>query len=212
MANPPYSIKAWDRKSFENDPYGRNLWGTPPQGCADFAFEQHIQKSLNDKNGRSISLWPQGMLDRNSESHIRENFIKSDRIEAVIGLGRNLFYNSGMESCLIVTRTNKSKKNKSKILFINASDLVKKEKTISYLEPEHISTIYSAFKNCNEILGLAKLIDISEVLKNNSSLNINLYVNRYETLNEDSFEGDFENWTQKGIELNESMSLLFKTI
>ena len=54
-----------------------------------------------------------------------------------------------MESCLIVTRTNKSKKNKSKILFINASDLVKKEKTLSYLEPEHISTIYSAFNTDN---------------------------------------------------------------
>lgn len=44
LANPPYSIKSWDRKSFENDPYGRNLWGTPPQGCADYAFQQHIQK------------------------------------------------------------------------------------------------------------------------------------------------------------------------
>ena len=42
LANPPYSIKAWDRKSFENDPYGRNIWGTPPQGCADYAFQQHI--------------------------------------------------------------------------------------------------------------------------------------------------------------------------
>ena len=33
LANPPYSIKSWDRKSFENDPFGRNIWGTPPQGC-----------------------------------------------------------------------------------------------------------------------------------------------------------------------------------
>ena len=212
LANPPYSIKAWDQKSFTNDPYGRNLWGTPPQGCADFAFEQHIQKSLNDINGRSISLWPQGLLDRNSEAVIRENFIKSDRIEAVIGLGRNLFYNSGMESCLIVTKTNKAKKNKSKILFINASDLVKKEKTISYLEPDHISKIYSAYINCDDILGLAKLIDNSEVLKNNSSLNINLYVNKYDTINVNSFSVVFEEWNKAGIELNESMSVFFKTL
>lgn len=212
LANPPYSIKAWDQKSFTNDPYGRNLWGTPPQGCADFAFEQHIQKSLNDLNGRSISLWPQGLLDRNSEAVIRENFIKSDRIEAVIGLGRNLFYNSGMESCLIVTKTNKAKKNKSKILFINASDLVKKEKTISYLEPDHISKIYSAYINCDDVLGLAKLIDNSEVLKNNSSLNINLYVNKYDTINVNSFSVIFEEWNKAGIELNESMSVFFKTL
>jgi type I restriction enzyme M protein len=29
LANPPYSIKAWDRTAFESDPWGRNLWGTP---------------------------------------------------------------------------------------------------------------------------------------------------------------------------------------
>ncbi|MBT4713854.1 MAG: SAM-dependent DNA methyltransferase, partial [Candidatus Marinimicrobia bacterium] len=66
LANPPYSIKAWDRKSFESDPYGRNLWGTPPQGSADYAFQQHIQKSLNTQNGRSITLWPHGILFRES--------------------------------------------------------------------------------------------------------------------------------------------------
>lgn len=26
----------------KNDPYERNLWGAPPQGCADYAFQQHI--------------------------------------------------------------------------------------------------------------------------------------------------------------------------
>ena len=56
LANPPYSIKAWDRKGFENDPYGRNLWGTPSQGCADYAFQQHIHKSLDKANGRFAIL------------------------------------------------------------------------------------------------------------------------------------------------------------
>ena len=72
LANPPYSIKSWDKKAFENDPYGRNLWGTPPQGCADYAFQQHIQKSLNTENGRSISLWPHGILFRDSEAKCEE--------------------------------------------------------------------------------------------------------------------------------------------
>lgn len=30
LANPPYSIKSWNRSKFESDPFGRNLWGTPP--------------------------------------------------------------------------------------------------------------------------------------------------------------------------------------
>jgi len=70
LANPPYSIKAWDQNTFKNDPFGRNLWGTPPQGCADFAFQQHIQKSLDQNNGRSITLWPHGILFREAEAGI----------------------------------------------------------------------------------------------------------------------------------------------
>ncbi len=212
LANPPYSIKAWDRKSFETDAYGRNLWGTPPQGCADYAFEQHIQSSLDTKNGRSICLWPQGMLDRNSEEEIRKQYIVSDRLEAVIGLGRNLFYNSGMESCLLISNTNKSENRKGKVLFINASDLVKKEKTISYLLDEHISKIYEAYRKFGNIIGLSKAVDISEILKNRSSLNINLYVNKYANSETTDFEEVLSNWENSGTELKNSMNSLFKNL
>ncbi len=211
LANPPYSIKAWDRKGFENDPWGRNLWGTPPQGCADYAFEQHIQKSLNENNGRSICLWPQGMLDRNSEESIRENFLKSDRLEAVIGLGRNLFYNSGMESCLLISKTNKPQERKNKILFINAYDLVKKEKTMSFLDENHINTIFNSYKSFSEIEGLSKVVDLNEVLNNRSSLNINLYVNKYKAL-EQSLEDSYNTWLTTGNDLKVSMNKLFEDL
>ena len=45
--------------------------GTPPQGCADYAFQQHIQTSLDVDNGRSISLWPHGVLFRDNETNMR---------------------------------------------------------------------------------------------------------------------------------------------
>ena len=102
MANPPYSVKKWSQKKFINDPYGRNQWGTPPQGCADYAFQQHIIKSLKPKTGRSVTLWPHGVLFRDSEEAMRIKMIKEDLVEAVIGLGKNLFYNSSMESCLLL--------------------------------------------------------------------------------------------------------------
>ena len=38
LANPPYSIKTWNRDAFMNDKWGRNFLGTPPQGRADYAF------------------------------------------------------------------------------------------------------------------------------------------------------------------------------
>jgi type I restriction enzyme M protein len=49
LANPPYSIKKWDRAKWEADPYGRNTLGTPPQGRADYAFLQHILASLKGR-------------------------------------------------------------------------------------------------------------------------------------------------------------------
>ena len=87
LANPPYSVKSWDQKTFNNDPYGRNIWGTPPQGCADYAFQQHIQKSLNIKNGRSCVLWPYGILFRESEKNERKHD-KADLVECIISLGK----------------------------------------------------------------------------------------------------------------------------
>jgi type I restriction enzyme M protein len=210
LANPPYSIKSWDRKSFESDPYGRNLWGTPPQGCADYAFEQHIQKSLDKDNGRSISLWPQGLLDRNSEEEIRTKFIKSDHLEAVIGLGRNLFYNSGMESCLVISKINKANENKGRVLFINASNLVKKEKTISYLTDEHIEIIYDAYQKYRDIDGLSKNVDITEIINNRASLNINLYVNQYAGSTTEYFKESHSNWVSSSENLEEALTSLFK--
>ena len=67
MANPPYSVKKWNRDKWMNDPFGRNIWGTPPQGCADYAFQQHIMKSLNEETGTvcsSLASWSScsGML------------------------------------------------------------------------------------------------------------------------------------------------------
>lgn len=212
LANPPYSIKAWDQKSFANDPYGRNLWGAPPQSCADYAFEQHIQKSLDENNGRSICLWPQGLLDRNSEEEIRKNFLLSDRLEAVIGLGRNLFYNSGMESCLVISKTNKTKNAKGKVLFINAFDLVRKEKTISYLEDQHIATIYGAYKDFTEKEGLSSVVEVDDIIKNRSSLNINLYVNKYDQGGNGTFEEVYQNWLSSSVLLSNSMDSLFKTM
>ncbi|PWQ99034.1 type I restriction-modification system subunit M [Leucothrix pacifica] len=212
LANPPYSIKSWDRNSFESDPYGRNLWGTPPQGCADYAFEQHIQKSLDDNNGRAISLWPQGFLDRNSEEQMRRSFIESDRLEAVIGLGRNLFYNSGMESCLVISKTNKISDQKGKVLFINAHDLVTKEKTISFLDPEHVNAIYDAYSSYSDKDGLSKVVDLDEIIKNRSSLNINLYVNKYGGVMQGGFEEVYNHWVKSGDSLKTTMNSFFRDL
>ena len=107
LANPPYSIKKWNREAWQNDPWGRNFLGTPPQGRADYAFFQHILKSLDPKTGRCAILFPHGVLFRNEEAEMRRKLVESDLVECVLGLGPNLFYNSPMEACVVVCRTRK---------------------------------------------------------------------------------------------------------
>lgn len=107
LANPPYSIKQWDRDAFAADPWGRNVYGTPPQRRADYAFWQHILRSLAPGSGRCAILFPHGVLFRLEEAEMRRRLVEADLIECVIGLGPNLFYNSPMESCVLICRAAK---------------------------------------------------------------------------------------------------------
>ena len=137
LANPPYSIKSWDRKTFENDPYGRNLWGTPPQGCADYAFQQHIQKSLDPDNGRSISLASRRALPRFGSGYAP----KIDRT----GSGR-MCDRAWTQPLLQLAHGSlppdhphpQAAGEKGKILIINAVKEVRQDKNMGYLEDGHI--------------------------------------------------------------------------
>jgi len=214
LANPPYSIKSWDRASFVNDPYGRNLWGTPPQGCADYAFEQHIHKSMDKTNGRCIQLWPHGILFRNNEKQIRKAMIETDTIECVIALGKNLFYNSSMESVLLVRRTNKSPDKQGKILFINAFDEVKDEKAMAYLLDHHIEKIFNAYRNYQDIDDFARIVSNEDVINNDASLLVTNYVksSRIRATSEVSFEEALAKWADSSETLKQSMNSLFASL
>lgn len=213
LANPPYSIKSWDRKSFENDPFGRNLWGTPPQGCADYAFQQHIQKSLDVKNGRSISLWPHGILFRDAEAGMRRKMIEEDLVECVIGLGPNLFYNSPMEACLLITKTKKEKSKQGKVLIINSVKEVRQDKNIAYLESNHIERIYNAYTAYEDQEEFCKVVSIGDVLANKASLNMALYVSNVDSSKEvTSLQDALVNWTASSEQVASSMNKLFKEL
>jgi type I restriction enzyme M protein len=210
LANPPYSIKSWDRKTFESDPYGRNVWGTPPQGCADYAFQQHIQKSLDLGNGRSISLWPHGILFRDGETEMRRNMVEQDKVECVIGLGPNLFYNSSMVSCLLITNNNKPQKRKNKILFIQAVDEIRREKTISYLDQTHIDKIVNVYNSFSDNDSFSKVVEVKKILEDrNSRLSVELYVEQ-DKRHISSFPESYDRWQTCSKDLKKAMDSLLK--
>jgi type I restriction enzyme M protein len=211
LANPPYSIKSWDRKAFESDPHGRNVWGTPPQGCADYAFQQHIQKSLDLDNGRSISLWPHGILFRDAETAMRKKMIEQDQVECVIGLGPNLFYNSPMEACLLITKTNKEANKKGNVLFVNAVKEVSHDRTSTFLDGNNIEKILASYKSHSDVEGFCKVISTKEILSKNASLNMAQYVSN--VANDDSqikVKDAYTEWDDTGNNFNVAMKKMLK--
>jgi len=176
VANPPYSINQWNREAFAADKYGRNFLGTPPQGRADYAFFQHILKSLDQKTGRCAILFPHGVLFRNEENALREKLITSDLVDCVIGLGANLFYNSPMEACIVICRMNKHPERRGQILLINAVNEVTRKNAQSCLDDVHIKKIADAYQSYADIDGFSKVITIEDSKKNGYSLSIPLYV------------------------------------
>ena len=159
LANPPYSIKEWDRAAFENDKWGRNFLGTPPQGRADYAFIQHILASMDEKNGRCAILLPHGVLFRKEEQEIRKKMIEADLLEAVVGIGPNLFFNATMEACIYICRSNKPVDRRNKIMFINAVKEVTRRNGESFLEEQHIQKIVDAYNGYVDVENFCSVVD-----------------------------------------------------
>ncbi|WP_292392983.1 N-6 DNA methylase [Methanoculleus sp. UBA303] len=213
LANPPYSIKQWDRSAFAADPWGRNIFGTPPQGRADYAFWQHILASMDEETGRCAILFPHGVLFRQEEAEMRRKLIEADLIECVLGLGPNLFYNSAMEACVVICRTKKPKERQGKILFINAVNEVTRERTQSFLTDEHIERIFTTYKKFENIPGFSYVLTQEDAFKNGGNLNIPLYVKLETEINPTSGSGSeddlaqvFRSWVDGAESLEKALS------
>lgn len=208
LANPPYSIKSWNRDAFVNDPWGRNIWGLPPQGCADYAFQQHIQKSLDKNNGRFAILWPHGILFRDTEAEMRRNMIKDDVIDAVIGVGPNLFYNSPMEAMILVGNNNKPKERQGKILFVDGKNDVVQNKGQAHLTNENIEKLYQSFVAFENVEGYSKVVSNDEILdKFSGNLNISFYV-KTENVKTEDIGKIYTDWIEKSESLKTNIEKL----
>ena len=212
LANPPYSIKTWNREAFMNDKWGRNFLGTPPQGRADYAFFQHILASMDDNSGRCAILFPHGVLFRDEEQSMREELIKLDYLDCVIGLGPNLFYNASMEACIVICQKRKPKERKGKILFIDAKDDVTRKNAESYLEPQHISKIVNAYNAFADIDGFAIVVDNESILSNRALISIQSYVVNNDVVEYYDFAESIDNWMRQSHKMHSQVNQFLNII
>ena len=153
----------------------------PPEKNADFAFVLHIIKSMNI-NGRAGIVLPHGVLFRGgAEGRIREQILKNDLLETVIGLPSKLFYGTGIPATILILNKNKSDAKKGKVLIINAEKDFLEGKNQNSLRPQDISKIVKAYDNYSDIEKYARVVDVKEITEKDYNLNISQYIDSSET-------------------------------
>ncbi|MEC4114766.1 class I SAM-dependent DNA methyltransferase [Myroides pelagicus] len=178
IANPPFSLKDWGADNWINDPYGRNIAGIPPKGNGDMAWVQHMIASLNNR-GRMTVVLPHGVLFRKaSEQKIRKALLEMDLLEAVIGLGANVFYGTQLAACVLVFKKQKEDKRKNKVLFIDGSNQIRVGRAQNFLEEEHVNQLFAWYSNYEDVENYVKVVDMQQIIENDYNLNIPLYIDK----------------------------------
>ena len=177
IANPPFSLEKWGDDVWTSDPYGRNFAGMPPAKTGDYAFVQHMIKSMAANTGRMAVVLPHGALFRmGKEGAIRQKLLAMDLLEAVIGLGPMLFYGTGLAACILIFRQRKAKDRKNKVLVVDASREFKTGRAQNELLPEHVERIHGWVRDYSDVEGIARVVTLEEIAANDNNLNIPRYV------------------------------------
>ncbi len=181
IANPPFSLKNWGAEAWSRDPWQRSLCGTPPAGNGDFAWVQHMIRSMRPRSGRVGVVMPHGVLFRGGqEAAIRQCLVQGDLLEAVIGLAPNLFYSTSIPACLLVFRDTKPTERKQRVLFVDASKRFAKGRNQNQLTPEDVEAVVTAYRTAADSDGSdglsCRLVDAAEIKGNSWDLNIGRYL------------------------------------
>jgi type I restriction enzyme M protein len=121
LANPPFNISDWWHGSLEGDP--RWLYGTPPAGNANYAWLQHMLYHLKPTGRAGIVLANGSMSSsQNSEGEIRRAMVDADKVEVMIALPGQLFFNTQIPACLWFLVKEK-RARQGEVLFIDARKL-----------------------------------------------------------------------------------------
>jgi type I restriction enzyme M protein len=207
VANPPFSAQWSANPVFTSDDRFSQYGRLAPASKADFAFVQHMIHHLAENGSMAIVL-PHGVLFRGgAEQHIRRYLIEDrNYLDAVIGLPANIFYGTGIPTCILVFK--KCREQPGDILFIDASQHYEKVKTQNMLRPTDIDKIITTYRSRLEEDKYSHRATLQQIADNDYNLNIPRYVDTFEA--EDTI--DINAIAQQLKSLNEEMKTADATI
>ena len=205
LANPPFNISDWWHGSLEGDP--RWVYGTPPQGNANYAWLQHILYHLKP-NGRAGIVLANGSMSssQNSEGDIRRAMVDADVVDVMIALPGQLFFNTQIPACLWFLTKQKTTRQ-GEVLFIDARKLgsmisrVQAELTDDIIE--RIASTVAAWRGENEsdyqdIAGYCRSVSLDDISQHGHVLTPGRYVGAEEVEDDDdAFADKMQTLTEK---------------
>lgn len=175
VSNPPYSIN-WvgsDDPTLINDDRFAPAGVLAPKSKADFAFIMHSLSYLSPKGRAVIVTFPGIFYRGGAEQKIRKYLVDNNLVEAVIALAPNLFYGTSIATNILVLSKHKSD---TKICFIDASEMFKKETNNNILTDEDIERILNLFSAKADEAHICRCTSYEEIKANEYNLSVSSYV------------------------------------
>ncbi|OUL72174.1 type I restriction-modification system subunit M [Paraburkholderia hospita] len=210
LANPPFNVSDWWHGSLEGDP--RWVYGTPPQGNANYAWLQHMLYHLK-ADGRAGIVLANGSMSssQSSEGDIRRAMVDADVVEVMVALPSQLFFNTQIPACLWFLAKQKTTRQ-GEVLFIDARKLgrmigrVQTELTDETIE--RIADTVVAWRGkatdggsaYEDILGYCRSVKAAEIAEHGHVLTPGRYVGAEEA------EEDDEAFAEKMRKLTEKLA------
>ncbi len=180
VSNPPYSVK-WigsDDPTLINDERFAPAGVLAPKSKADFAFVLHALNYLSAKGRAAIVCFPGIFYRGGAEQKIRQYLVDNNYVETVISLAPNLFFGTTIAVNILVMSKHKTD---TRVQFIDASGLFKKETNNNILTDGHIEKIMQVFTSKTDVDHLAKTIPYETVAANDYNLSVSSYVEALDT-------------------------------
>jgi type I restriction enzyme M protein len=169
LANPPFGVEWKKQQSFVEREHldrgfdGRFGPGTPRVSDGSLLFLLHLVKKMRpvtkDGGGGRIGIVLNGspLFTGNAgsgESEIRKYLLEQDLVEAIIGLPKDMFYNTGIATYIWILSNHKPAARRGKVQLIDATNefeklrkgLGDKRAEISQLNLENIVRTYHSFE------------------------------------------------------------------
>ena len=179
IANPPFSLKEWGAEAFENDKYGRNIWGCPTNSSADYAWIQHMVCSMKKTTGRCALVIAQGVLFHGgAEGKMRQQLIESDILEAVITLPGGIFFSTGVNACILLLNNNKKAAHRNKVCLVDGSQIYTSKRAQNILTQENVDRIFSLYADYQDVLDYAKVVSLEDLKGKDYTLSVNTYIEK----------------------------------